>query len=169
MMTGLMSLVTCETNGGSMNQLELAVHSAAYDFPGGLASAAAAIKTTAGTLRNKVTPDVASNVLSLDEAMTLMLASGNVGIIHAMAAQLGGVFLKAQQDSGSLLAEMLAQQKEHGDVASLLSEILADNRVTQREVAALAREVNEEIEALQRIARAAQEAADSARPVFRTE
>jgi hypothetical protein len=150
-----------------MNQLDLAVHETAHGFPGGLAAAAGALGTSYGVLKNKVNPSVDTNVLSLKEAMRLMLLSGDCRILEAMARELGRSVAVREQNAGGVLRELLAEQQAHGNLAKLVADVIADNRVSPREAFAVAGEVEAEIASLQRLSDSVKRAADSAVSLFR--
>lgn len=152
-----------------MNQLELAVHRTAHDFPGGVPAMAAAMSIKPGVFKNKVDPNCDWNKLTLDEAMQMMLLSGDKRILIEMARELGCLVSDQNRPRkpGSIISELLREQAEHGDVASLLSKVLEDNRVTPREAFDVAREIEDEIAALSMLKDAVQAAADNATPVFR--
>ena len=133
-----------------MNQLELAVHKTAHGFPGGLPALAAAMDLKPGILKNKVDPECMANRLALDEAMQMMLLSGSRAILIEMARELGCEVVERTglRQPCSIITELLREQKEHGDVAALLSQVLEDNRVTPREAFNVAREIDDEIASL---------------------
>ena len=138
----------------SMSPLDIAIHRTFHDWPGGLKAAAA-------VLRNKANPTTKGNILSLIEARDAMLMTGDLQILHALAAEFGCVVQASAGEPASLMQELLREQAEHGDVARALSEALRDQRITPREAEDIAREGQESIEALQRLVAAARAAAES--------
>lgn len=152
-----------------MNQLELAVHRTAHDFPGGVPALAAAMGQKPGVLKNKVCPTAEWNKLSLDEAMQIMLLSGNHSILQEMARELGLMVQGLPCKRGSVLQNLLREQAEHGHVANALAAALDDGRVTPREAMDVAREIDDEIQALTALKLSVQSAADDATPIFRAE
>lgn len=145
-----------------MNPLDLAIHRTAHGFPGGLPALAAALKIREQVLRNKVCPTSEWNKLGLREAMQMMLLTGDAQILEAMAAELG--YSIARRDSGargSLLSTLLKEQREHGDVARVLTDILEDGLVTQREASDISVEIQQAIEALENLRASVRAAAES--------
>ena len=127
-----------------MDQLELAVHNTAHEAPGGLAGMARDIGVGEQVLRNKVNPYQDTHRLSLLEALAMMRRGGDLRILDALAAQLGRTINHPLPRSAkALLLEMLAADAEHGDVTRKVADALADNKVTQREVGEIRKEISE--------------------------
>lgn len=151
-----------------MNQLEMAVHRTAHDFPGGIPALAAAMGQKPGVLKNKVDPNSEWNKLSLDEALQMMLLANDRRILSELARELGCEVQGGRpMRNEHLIESLLKEQAEHGDVASMLAKVLEDGRVTPREAFEVAREIDDEIQALTQLKHSVQAAADNATPVFR--
>lgn len=143
----------------TMTPLDVAIHRTFHDWPGGLKAAAAALGKNEQVLRNKAAHTVTTNMLGLHEARDAMLMSGDLQILQALADELGVRVLPASKTPGSVLVELMAAEAEHGDVARALADALRDGRITPREAADVAAEINEEIAAKQRLLVAVQRAA----------
>jgi hypothetical protein len=150
-----------------MSPLDIAIHRTFHDWPGGLKAAAAALGKAEQVLRNKASPTVTTNVLSLVEARDAMLMSGDLQILHALASELGVCVQGPLEGHASVMHELMTAEAEHGDVARVMADALRDNRITPREAADIAREVREEIAAKQRLLAAVEALAATGEAVFR--
>lgn len=143
-----------------MNILD-AAHKTVHDYPGGSVSLAPRLGMSAAVLRNKVNPNNATHHLTLAEADELMGVSGDHRILHALAAEHGYALQSGDvPNSGSLIQGMLSASAGQGDLAHVVSEALADGRITPNEVS----EIERACTALQHVlAHIAQHAAVAAR------
>ncbi len=72
----------------ALNVLDAAYH-AAHGYPGGVAALAVRMGMSANTLNHKLNPNTPTHHLSLAEAMSLQVMTGDVAVLQAMAAALG--------------------------------------------------------------------------------
>jgi len=117
-----------------------AAHKTVKDYPGGSESLAPRLGMSGAVLRNKVNPNNCTHHLTLKEADELMGYANDFRILHALAASHGFVIQSAEvPKSGSLIQGMLAAAAGQGDLAHIVSEALADGRITPNEVSEIER------------------------------
>ncbi|MCJ8005715.1 phage regulatory CII family protein [Staphylococcus aureus] len=141
------------------------VTDAAYDtvhqYPGGSEALAPRMGMSAATLRGKVNPNTDRNLLSLQEADTLMARTGDYRILHALCAEHGFIAQRVDApESGTLITALLAAAAAKGDLAELVSEAMADNRITPNEADAIARACQQVMAALVQVSQHAEAAAE---------
>ncbi len=141
------------------------VTDAAYDtvhqYPGGSEALAPRMGMSAATLRGKVNPNTDRNLLSLQEADTLMARTGDYRILHALCAEHGFIAQRVDApESGSLITALLAAAAAKGDLAELISEAMADNRITPNEADAITRACQQVMAALVQVSQHAEAAAE---------
>ncbi|MCI1149006.1 phage regulatory CII family protein [Stenotrophomonas maltophilia] len=141
------------------------VTDAAYDtvhqYPGGSEALAPRMGMSAATLRGKVNPNTDRNLLSLQEADMLMARTGDYRILHALCAEHGFIAQRVDApDSGSLITALLAAAAAKGDLAELISEAMADNRITPNEADAITRACQQVMAALVQVSQHAEAAAE---------
>jgi len=141
------------------------VTDAAYDtvhqYPGGSEALAPRMGMSAATLRGKVNPNTDRNLLSLQEADTLMGRTGDYRILHALCAEHGFIAQRVDApESGTLITALLAAAAAKGDLAELVSEAMADNRITENEADAIARACQQVMAALVQVSQHAEAAAE---------
>lgn len=141
------------------------VTDAAYDtvhqYPGGSEALAPRMGMSAATLRGKVNPNTDRNLLSLQEADALMARTGDYRILHALCAEHGFIAQRVDApDSGSLITALLAAAAAKGDLAELISEAMADNRITPNEADAITRACQQVMAALVQVSQHAEAAAE---------
>ncbi|MET3149121.1 UNVERIFIED_ORG: hypothetical protein ABIC77_000315 [Stenotrophomonas geniculata] len=116
---------------------------------------------SAATLRGKVNPNTDRNLLSLQEADTLMGRTGDYRILHALCAEHGFIAQRVDApQSGNLITALLSAAAAKGDLAELISEAMADNRITQNEADAIARACQQVMAALVQVSQHAEAAAE---------
>lgn len=120
------------------------VTDAAYDtvhqYRGGSEALAPRMGMSAATLRGKVNPNTDRNLLSLQEADTLMGRTGDFRILHALCAEHGFVAQRVDAPaSGTLITALLSAAAAKGDLAELISEAMSDNRISPNEADAISR------------------------------
>lgn len=134
-----------------------------HEYPGGSESLAPRMSKglSAATLRNKVNPNNDRNLLSLQEADELMAKSGDFRILHALAATHGFVVQKVDApQAGSITSAMLAAVAAKGDLAELVAQAMADNRITGNESDNISRGVMHVIAALVQVSQHAEAASE---------
>lgn len=141
------------------------VTDAAYDtvhqYPGGSEALAPRMGMSAATLRGKVNPNTDRNLLSLQEADTLMARTGDYRILHALCAEHGFIAQRVDApESGSLITALLSAAAAKGDLAELVSEAMADNRITPNEADAISRACQQVMAALVQVSQHAEAAAE---------
>ncbi|ALA82141.1 phage regulatory CII family protein [Stenotrophomonas maltophilia] len=144
------------------------VTDAAYDtvhqYPGGSEALAPRMGMSAATLRGKVNPNTDRNLLSLQEADALMARTGDYRILHALCAEHGFIAQRVEApESGTLITALLAAAAAKGDLAELVSEAMADNRITPNEADAIARACQQVMAALVQVSQHAEAAAERGR------
>lgn len=141
------------------------VTDAAYDtvhqYPGGSEALAPRMGMSAATLRGKVNPNTDRNLLSLQEADTLMGRTGDYRILHALCAEHGFIAQRVDAPhSGNLITALLSAAAAKGDLAELVSEAMADNRITPNEADAISRACQQVMAALVQVSQHAEAAAE---------
>lgn len=123
-----------------------------HDYPGGAVSLAPRLGSMPPkVLSNKVNPHCDTNELTLKEASRLMAMTGDYRILHALCQEHGHAAIQLVDGpigDLSVLERITTIWKEVGDVGQTVQRILSDSKVEKREVAELANEVQEAIEAL---------------------
>jgi len=116
-----------------------AAHKTVHAYPGGSESLAPRIAMSAAVLRNKVNPNNSTHHLTLVEASEVMGVTGDYRILHALAGEHGYTLTKMDGPvSGSLIGALLAASGAKGDLADVIAEAMADQRITPNEASAIA-------------------------------
>lgn len=141
------------------------VTDAAYDtvhqYPGGSEALAPRMGMSAATLRGKVNPNTDRNLLSLQEADALMARTGDYRILHALCAEHGFIAQRVDApESGTLITALLSAAAAKGDLAELVSEAMADNRITPNEADAISRACQQVMAALVQVSQHAEAAVE---------
>lgn len=141
------------------------VTDAAYDtvhqYPGGSEALAPRMGMSAATLRGKVNPNTDRNLLSLQEADALMARTDDYRILHALCAEHGFIAQRVDApESGTLITALLSAAAAKGDLAELVSEAMADNRITPNEADAISRACQQVMAALVQVSQHAEAAAE---------
>ncbi len=122
-----------------MNITDAAYHTV-HDYPGGSEALEPRMGMSAAVLRNKVNPRNTTHHLTLAEAFKLQDITGDHRIAHAMAGALGYTLAPTEgPDAGTLISALLTAAAGQGDMAKVVSEALADGRITPNEAAEIAR------------------------------
>lgn len=98
------------------------------------------------TLINKANHNAEFHKMTVREAFSIQLLTGNHALVKAMKAELD-MHLKEEKPAGILECALNAA-KEHGDVVGAVQAALADGRLSDRERADVFREIEEAIGAL---------------------
>lgn len=95
-----------------------AAYGLAHRYPGGVPALAARMGVSPNTLTHKVNPNNDTHKLALGEAEQMSVLSGDAAILHAFAAQMGHVCLRATPDTseGDPLDNMAALQAQMADL-----------------------------------------------------
>lgn len=141
------------------------VTDAAYDtvhqHAGGSVALAPRMGMSDATLRGKVNPNNDRNLLSLQEADTLMARTGDFRILHALCAEHGFVAQRIEApESGSLIGSLLTAAAGHGGLAELISNAMADARISPNEADAISRACAQVMAALVKVSQHAEAAAE---------
>lgn len=113
-----------------------------HDHPGGAAALAPRMGMSGAVLSNKLNPNMDSHHLTLAEAMRLMVLTGDVRILNAMAGELHymAVPIPAIADD-SVMHAMTATVTEFGAYIKAVGDSLDDGRVTKTEVRNIGKEL----------------------------
>ena len=123
-----------------------AAHAIAHEY--GIGALAERLGVGKQVLNNKVNPNCASSVLSLNEAVRMQQLTGRYDILYAMADTLGHVCMPVPHVDDSDVATMLAHAcGEFGDYLREVEASLVDKRVTPNEVKRMQKELLEMISA----------------------
>ena len=135
-----------------MDLLDIACHQTGHDAPGGLPALASKMGVNYQTLTNKLNPQNDTHKLTLREAVAMMLITGDVQILEAIAAQLDcRVVRDVDQTRVGLVSAAMRAAAEGGDVQRAIVEATSDGRLTARERAHIVKECVEARIALNRI------------------
>ncbi|QOR55220.1 MAG: hypothetical protein SHS37scaffold296_37 [Burkholderiales phage 68_11] len=120
-----------------MNALDAALV-LARRYPGGAAALGARMGKS--NLADELNPNLPRSKLGLEDAVTMQLLSGRFDILYAMALEcrhFPPVPMPEQVDGDApCLQTLAAMAREFGDVIAEVSKDLADNQVTDNELAA---------------------------------
>lgn len=137
-----------------------AAHKTVHAYPGGSESLAPRIAMSAAVLRNKVNPNNSTHHLTLVEASEVMGVTGDFRILHALAGEHGYTLSKMEgRTSGSLIGALLAAAGAKGDLAGVIAEAMADQRITPNEASTIAQHCSRLQEIFAELARHAANAA----------
>ncbi len=141
------------------------VTDAAYDtvhqHAGGSVALAPRMGMSDATLRGKVNPNNDRNLLSLQEADTLMARTGDFRILHALCAEHGFVAQRVEApESGSLIGSLLTAAAAKGGLAELISNAMADSRISPNEADAISRACAQVMAAIVQVSQHAEAAAE---------
>lgn len=141
------------------------VTDAAYDtvhqHAGGSVALAPRMGMSDATLRGKVNPNNDRNLLSLQEADTLMARTGDFRILHALCAEHGFVAQRVEApESGSLIGSLLTAAAGQGGLAELISNAMTDSRISPNEADAISRACAQVMAAIVQVSQHAEAAAE---------
>lgn len=135
-----------------------ALYRAVHGWPHGTEALAAAVGMPRTSLLHKVSPTYAGAHCSPEEAVRIMLETGDHGAHHAQGALLGYIHLPAPalDDAGDETTQALAASvREFGEFVTRAATDLADGRCTGNELAAIEREGADAIAAIHALMRLA--------------
>lgn len=114
-----------------------AAYNTVHDYPGGSPSLAPRMGISAQVLTNKVSLTQNHNKLTLDESVKLQAVTGDLRILHAMAAALGCVCVPAADFSNTgdmdLLDGFMSVIRELGELSAEFQADWSDGRITMQE------------------------------------
>ena len=118
-----------------MNILD-AAHKTVHAYPGGSESLAPRIGMSAAVLRNKVNPNNDTHKLTMAEADEIMGVTGDLRMLHALAARHGCVVQRVEHDNDrpDLLRALLKANAAEGEFDRVLQEALSDDLITPNEL-----------------------------------
>lgn len=115
-----------------------AAYSTVHDYPGGSEALAPRLGMSAAVLRNKVNPNNDTHHLSFAEASRIIGITGDVRMVHALAAQHGLICTSVETHapaSDLAVLELVTQVwRKNGNVGAAVDDTLADGRVEHREI-----------------------------------
>lgn len=130
-----------------MKKLEDAVRSAVHNFPGGAQALAEHVGIGAQVLRNKINPNNDTHHLSLSEAVRVVHATADFGVVHAFAEEFGGVFVPLGQcgdaRTSAVLADISAMSAGFGDLIREVADDISDGVLTRNEMQRIQDEAND--------------------------
>ncbi len=80
---------TVSADSLDMSSLTDAIYHSVHGYPGGVSALAEVLGVPAGTLTHKANPNNSSHFMRPEELLLMQVMSGNVAVLHAMAAKLG--------------------------------------------------------------------------------
>jgi hypothetical protein len=129
--------------------LKKAIHQTVAGYPGGTEALAPQIGCGASTLRSKANPNLNTHHLSVEEADKLMRITGDLAILHTLAAQQNHVAVPIAEGNLADMQEMAVFSMMakvftgSGDVAKVIEEIWADKKVEHHELPKLRKSIYE--------------------------
>ena len=139
-----------------IDPLDQAIYDTVHDYRDlhaggrGAAALARAIGMAGSTLQNKADRKQEFAHLSLQEARSIMLVSGDTRILSTLAEQLGYAAVPLPQIEAPADTDLLQVwadwSNEFGETAAAIKAALEDNKITQAEVAKVKRELIEDFE-----------------------
>ena len=137
-----------------MNILD-AFYRTVHDAAGGCETLAVRLGMSAQILRNKANPNSHTNKVLLEDADQVMGITGDLRVLHALAANHGHVCVKIDQSSASsdlAVLELVVQvMAGHGDVGDEVLRTLADSRVEHHEIKAVKAAIYRANQAMQQL------------------
>ena len=129
-----------------MDQLDQATHDIVHKSDLTAKQIADRLGMTHQTLINKANPNAEFHKMTVREAFSIQLLTGNHALVAAMQSELS--LHAKKQKPVSILESALTAAKENGDVVGAVHTALADGRLTDRERADVYREIDEAIASL---------------------
>ncbi|WP_343728506.1 phage regulatory CII family protein [Duganella sp.] len=129
-----------------------AFHQTVHNYPGGCEALAARLGVNAAVLRNKANPNADYHKPTLDDVDRVMVLTGDVSVLHALAANVGHVCVRAETDgavSDMAVLELVAKAwSASSDVGAEVYATLADGIVEAHEVRRVEQAVYRTVQAL---------------------
>lgn len=124
-----------------MNSIDSA-HATVHDYPGGSESLGPRVGISPAVLRNKVNPNNETHHLTFAEARRIVGLTGDARMLQAWAHEAGFLLVKAPDGADecdmSVLESVMETGVAHGQFMQSIHAALADGRVDQKEVDAIA-------------------------------
>lgn len=121
-----------------MRKLEDAIRSAVAGFDGGAEALSLHVGVGAQVLRNKLNPNNDRHHLSLAEAVRVVHATSELGVVHAFAEEFGGIFIPLSQNgdarTSAVLADISAMSAGFGDLIREVASDISDGILTRNEM-----------------------------------
>lgn len=144
-----------------MSDLERAAYDTVHEYPGGAPRLAQFLGVRPGTLNNKVDPGCETHHLSVDEALALMLISGDYRILEALSRSTNHLCIRLEHLASvsdlDLLTAYTQLHERLGKVAGAIREAFADGRFERAEYQDIRRlsfdSMNAQFELLRRLER----------------
>jgi len=117
-----------------------AAYATVHDYPGGSESLAPRVGMSGALLRNKVNPNNDRNALMLSDASRLMGVTGDLRILHALAAEHDCMVVPASgsaSDPATLVDLIMERGEREGEFARAVREALSDGVISPRELATI--------------------------------
>lgn len=104
-----------------------AIYHTVHGYPGGVAALAARMGMPAGTLAHKANPNNSTHAMRPEELQAIMLFTGNVSVLHALAAAQGYTVQKVAEDQagGSSVEAFMRLVMAYGDFTRAVADPLA--------------------------------------------
>lgn len=140
--------------------LDLAAYYAVHEFRDGqgrigVPAVAAAYSWNPRTLTNKLNPNEERNVLSARELECIAMLTGDPRILDSLCSTMGAVWIPLPDGAGLSASAMLQQIGEAsgqlGKLAQETGEAIADNRITEDELAVMEKTAMRITQAVQRV------------------
>lgn len=110
------------------------------DYPGGAEALAPRLGTSAAVLRNKANPRNDRNIVTLRDARLAMTLTGDLRILHALAAEQDCIVLPIGTEGEADLATLtMDRSAAEGDLSRVIRDAVADGVITRNEMAAIQR------------------------------
>jgi hypothetical protein len=137
-----------------MNILD-AFYKTVHQAAGGCEAIAVRLGMSAQILRNKANPNNSANRVLLEDADQVMGITGDVRVLHALAANHSHVCIRvdpAASSSDLAVLELVVQvMTGNGEVGAEVNRTLADGRVERHEIAAVKAAVYRSNQAMQQL------------------
>jgi len=137
----------------SMSIMDAAYH-AVHSYPGGAEALATRLtpRKSGTVLSHEVRPPIGATAkLGVETAMQIVDFTGDRGIVHAVCARAGGMFValpSVQLHQDQVFPALSRLAKEFGDVVAKITEVAADGRISNNDLKAVNKEALELVGAL---------------------
>lgn len=107
--------------------LDDAIYHTVHGYPGGVAALAVRMRVPSSTLTHKANPNNATHHMHPRELLDMQQLSGNVSVLHSMAAQLGYTCTAAMPDQsgGDAVEAFMQLQRAFADLVCAVADPLA--------------------------------------------
>ena len=147
------------TTGYAADAIDEAIHNTVHNYTDpdtqdkGLAAFARRTKRNVATLYKKVDPYTDTHLININELRLIMFETKNYSILEALAAECGyGAHplprTEVSEQKRGILDCVLNAAAEGGEACQVISESLADGKITAKESEKCSSEINDQINAL---------------------